>query len=846
MAEHRDNPSLFDDDDSHEHESPKSEGAQPRPDRPTPKSSDGSAPREPRPANPSDGSGKKGASWRDHGTRPASPKPLEGTGDIGRGRGRVTNGPHPDQPTQRSAPITPKPGAPAGTGAGTHAATHANPDEVLRSGKGSSRSRSAGSKKRPTSTDAIRQKARESQPPAEGTGFPGAGDRAGEKVQPHQHGQTPPGRQTRVTSRTAAAGAAASSSSSGSSADSTMTEVPAVARPQRSPVSYEGAAITSRQPRERSVIPALITAVILSVLLHAAVVSAVFNRPIGRVDPHSLQPPHRINLTRRVEQDIFTTADERGPGEQPADQQLDEPQLDDISRQLLEQPIEQAELPQEQQPDELEKQLRDVNDQRAEIAEVAEASDDPFDLPGEIMSSMLVGPAVNLPETADAGNAAQAGSGATAGDGASDLASRMIADLGGNPLRGGISGGAGSGSSGGGITGGGGLRMPDLPEPKHDQPLTNVTDQRLVDAPADLPELDLLESALASTTQLNVPLNLDNDFDYTVHTWWGGNRPDGPPGYFRVDITPKQSLRKLKTIPKDVVVIIDTSGSVSSRWMREIVQGVGDGLASLNEGDRFNIVLFNENPSFLNPDGLEPFNQRSLAEAQQFLRGAKPRGYTDVNRALSQLLVRDVNAERVHNLILISDGVPTKGVMDTRELINLITRDNNLVASIYCVGVGDEQNTQLMEFLAYRNKGFCEFVENRSQTAPELRNLFSRLRYPIVQNITLSLAGVEASRVYPKHLPNIHQGERLSIYGRFAKPEEFTMRLTGANGAQPVDFTFTRDLVKSEPAGPTIARDWAFWKLHHLYSEIIRQGASDALLREIREIRQVYDLKTLY
>lgn len=370
-----------------------------------------------------------------------------------------------------------------------------------------------------------------------------------------------------------------------------------------------------------------------------------------------------------------------------------------------------------------------------------------------------------------------------------------------------------------------------------------------------LQRLDLSHAALEATTRLNLPKHLDNDFQYMLTTfkeeeepqgfWQWDQAPRDTSSYLRVDVTAQRTLRKLHTMAKDVVFIIDTSGSVPKDWMAGVVRGVDDALSSLNDGDRFNIVFFNESSRFLSSETVLPVDSQTLTLAREFLRGAQSTGYTDMNQALSRLLVRDVDPHRVHNLILISDGRPTRGVRDTRELINLITRDNDLTASIYCVGIGGRQNRQMLEYLAYRNKGFCVFVQNHQQASQAIRGLLSRLRFPIIKDVRLTVLGLPAHEVFPRELPNIHQGETFSIYGRFDEPDKFTMRLVGHNGRQPLDFTFTRDLNHARAGSEKNRKGWAFWKLHHLYSEMIQTGDNADTRKAIDELRQQYDLKTL-
>ena len=257
------------------------------------------------------------------------------------------------------------------------------------------------------------------------------------------------------------------------------------------------------------------------------------------------------------------------------------------------------------------------------------------------------------------------------------------------------------------------------------------------------------------------------------------------------------------------------------------------------------MVLFTDQVRFFATEPVPP-TRDNLDYAERWTRNVRARGQTDVNLALRQLLRRDLEPGRVYELILISDGRPTLGVLDTRELINLITRENDLAASIYCVGIGRGQDNRLLDFLAYRNKGFSVSIDSRNDISLELVSLMSRLRYPIITDVQVRFAGQGMGEVYPLTLPNVHQGEGFSVFGRFDQPGPFTVQVTGKSDGQPVDITFRSDLNQAVNASRDVADGWAFWKLHHLYSEIIRLGERDDLLSEIRRLRQAYQLETLY
>jgi Mg-chelatase subunit ChlD len=395
---------------------------------------------------------------------------------------------------------------------------------------------------------------------------------------------------------------------------------------------------------------------------------------------------------------------------------------------------------------------------------------------------------------------------------------------------------------------------PPVIEERHEM----TVDKAVVDAPLTMPKVDFTELAMEEGARVNIPEKLDHDFDYEItryvtpqdtNTGWFGRKEsftDDGRGYFKVEIIPRKSLKRLPTMPKDVVYLIDISGSVPQTWVDQIVRGVRDSLASLNQQDRFNIVFFSESPMIFSPNQIQPATDENLAKARQFLQDRKSEGMTDVNHALSRLLVRDLEVARVYNLIMISDGRPTRGVLDTRELINLVTRDNDQVASIYCVGVTNRQNRALLEFMAYRNKGFCVYSDNEVEVAQVIRDLCSRLRYPLMKDVRMSLLGIDPEDVYPKDLPNLYQGEKFEVYGRYDRSRKFTMRVVGQNGRRVLDLTFGKDIAEAAVGEKEMPFKWAFWKLHHLYSEMLRRGESERVKAQIEALKKQYNLTTLY
>ncbi|MEM8739397.1 MAG: VWA domain-containing protein [Planctomycetota bacterium] len=569
---------------------------------------------------------------------------------------------------------------------------------------------------------------------------------------------------------------------------------------------------------------------VVSVAAHVGVGYAVHDRSIGRIDPSALAREDRPVRVKRAAFDQVVAGESTGRGDVPAET------AESLAETLLREVEAEPSAALDPEVD-----LREVPEPLPQLAEQAEPgprAGDVVDL-SDVLGSAAFGPEVPSFEEGsafDAERAAGAGSGELAGD----LLSSLTSPEGGLPGAAGPTGGVGEIGRASSAAGGSGTRL---------GPGTDGASTREGGAGAGsgsgsevMAGLDFLDFGAIDPADFEPPERLDEDFDYRVSRYTPAG---GAKGYFRVDITGRRSLRKLATMPKDVVFMVDTSASIPARTIKEITKGIGQSIRALNDNDRFNLVFFSDQVRTFSGEPV-PATWQNLESADRWLRGARARGQTDVNLALRQLLRRDLEPGRVYELVLISDGRPTLGVLDTRELINLITRENDLAASIYCVGIGQKQDNRLLDFLAYRNKGFSIAIERRRDIALELVGLMSRLRYPIITDVQVRFAGQGMDEVYPLSLPNVHQSESFSVYGRFDQPGPFTVQVTGRSAGRPVDLTFRADLTEASPGGDELAQQWAFWKLHHLYSEIIRLGEREDLLKEISRLRQRYQLETLY
>ncbi len=352
---------------------------------------------------------------------------------------------------------------------------------------------------------------------------------------------------------------------------------------------------------------------------------------------------------------------------------------------------------------------------------------------------------------------------------------------------------------------------------------------------------------------------LDDDFQYVLLTYDGpakersglpffGSRPERDPGtrpWFEVQIRPRHTLRRLPPLAKDVVYVLDTSGSIEDKWLGPVKQGLVAALQSLNDNDRFNIVRFKETVQVLSPDGLLDATDENRRRAQQFIEQAAVAGYTDVNQALGKLVQLQRSSDRVYQVVFISDGQPTAGAINPRQIIDMFTRANNLVAAVYAVSVGDKPDTEFLQALAYRNKGYVRRPARWNAASDTIADLASRLRYPIMRDASFSAAGVDTEHLFPRQPRDIYKDDPVSLFGRYDdQAEVIRMEIRGDGATGPMAFAFSLPFDHAAPGSRRIAVEWAAARMHHLYGELLRSGRTNepAIRKLIERLREKYDL----
>lgn len=323
--------------------------------------------------------------------------------------------------------------------------------------------------------------------------------------------------------------------------------------------------------------------------------------------------------------------------------------------------------------------------------------------------------------------------------------------------------------------------------------------------------------------------------------------PGGLEGYFLIRVSAKPN-QHLQTIPKDVSFVLDVSSSIGRTRLNEFKKTVLQALGQLNADDRFRIIAFRGKLIPFQSDWIEA-SKEPVPEIEKWFSQLGSGGVTDFYDGLNPLTSYVPPKGRMSMALVMSDGVPTKGVLDSTQIINQLSDRNENKTSIFTFSSGEDVNNFLLDFLSYANQGRLKYARNAETSSQDFDDMILQVRNPLFLNLRFRFAGVSGDQVFPQNLPNLYEECPLLLFGRYipGKTESISLQILGDAGASTKELLVKLPIPK-QPTGPgTIPATWARQKIYHLLSQMTRsQTRHDPVLDEVRRLSENYNVEVPY
>ncbi|HEY8413536.1 MAG TPA: VIT domain-containing protein [Pyrinomonadaceae bacterium] len=338
------------------------------------------------------------------------------------------------------------------------------------------------------------------------------------------------------------------------------------------------------------------------------------------------------------------------------------------------------------------------------------------------------------------------------------------------------------------------------------------------------------------------------DFGLTLLT----HREPGKQGYFLLMISPKEDWSDQEYSAKDVVFVVDTSGSMAEAGKMEKARAaLLYGVRILRPQDRFNIISFAGEEHQME-SGLIAADEKGRARGELFVKALKPVGGTNINGSLLASLGQfsEMNFQRPKIIVFLTDGLPTVGETNVTHIVDNVRNANRPNVRLFTFGVGYDVNTALLDKLAAENGGTADYVEPKEDLEVKVSNFFTKVNYPVLTNLNLDLAGAKTDLVYPRAVPDLFRGSQVTLIGRYSNEQSLdSLRLTLTGQASGSTRTYTYDNLSfplRNESNEYLPRLWATRRVGWLMEQVRSNGEQKELRDEIVDLGTRYGIVTPY
>ncbi|XP_042363555.1 inter-alpha-trypsin inhibitor heavy chain H3-like [Plectropomus leopardus] len=317
-------------------------------------------------------------------------------------------------------------------------------------------------------------------------------------------------------------------------------------------------------------------------------------------------------------------------------------------------------------------------------------------------------------------------------------------------------------------------------------------------------------------------------------------------GYFIHHFAPSSLVR----IPKNVVFLIDQSGSMHGRKIHQTRIALIHILNDLAEDDYFGLITFDANIFHWKRE-LVQANKKNLESAKTFAQGIQDKGATDINKAVlagAHMLNAHPREGSASILILLTDGDPTSGVTNLEVIQSNVRGAIAENFPLYCLGFGFDVNFEFLEKMSLQNNGEARRIYEDSDADLQLKGFYKEVATPLLTDVTMIYNG--GTNLTKTNFSQYYNGSEIVVAGQITDNdiETFTPQVVAISRNRKVTFSETNTTVESTGtvSDRRIQRVWAYLTVKQLLEkELLLSGPEkENVKKEALELSLKYSFVT--
>src|SRR5467141_1450753 len=321
--------------------------------------------------------------------------------------------------------------------------------------------------------------------------------------------------------------------------------------------------------------------------------------------------------------------------------------------------------------------------------------------------------------------------------------------------------------------------------------------------------------------------------------------PVGEDGYFMLLLAPG-AASEAAALRRDLVAVIDVSGSMSGEKISQAKSALTQLLGSLREGDRFRLVAFSGGVRRY-AQGWTGVTTDSRRDAEAWIRSLEAEGGTNIAGALSEAFAQSPAEQSLGVVVFLTDGQASTGETDP-ERIAASAEQNRGKFRVFSFGVGDDVNTYLLDRLTERARGTTEYIRPGENIERAVGTLAAKVASPVLTDVTITAgSGIELYDLQPGSLADLFAGDEMVVLGRYRGTGngEWSVTVQGRRNGKQEEFRTTIGQRENDDAR-YIEQLWAARKAGALSREIRLHGQTQELMNALKQLALRYGILTEY
>jgi Ca-activated chloride channel family protein len=309
-------------------------------------------------------------------------------------------------------------------------------------------------------------------------------------------------------------------------------------------------------------------------------------------------------------------------------------------------------------------------------------------------------------------------------------------------------------------------------------------------------------------------------------------------GFFTLMIQPQREVTDDQVIKRELIFIVDTSGSMSGFPIEKSKEAMRKLIAGMRPDDLFNVVRFAGDTGTLWKVS-RPATPANIRMAMQYVEGFQGGGGTEMRQGIMEALGQPAPEGALRLAFLLTDGY-VGNEMQILETIEQTRRG----ARIFSLGVGSSVNRYLLDSAAEVGRGEAFYLRQDEDSSAVIDKFFQRVDKPALGYIEIDWNGLAVEQLYPRQIPDLWAGQPILLHGRYPRGGEAEITVRGQMGSRDYRQSVYVALPENQPENAALASVWARKKVHELMNEMVRQGQTDELIQAATQTGLDFQLMT--